>query len=78
MDWNNIDTWTKLLAIPRVSKNTAVLLLPLSTRISLIVLNHLLLVKRNLIIRSAKLKRMCTCQIVSEGFAGSKLTANVN
>ena len=61
-----------------MSKNTAVLLLPLSTRISLIVLNHLLLVKRNLIIRSAKLKRMCTCQIVSEGVAGSKPTANVN
>lgn len=54
------------------------LLLPSSTKVSCTVLNHSLLVERNLITRSAKLKRMCTRLIVCGGIAGNKLTANIN
>ena len=59
-------------------KNTAMLLLASSTRINLIVLTHFLLVRRNLITRSAKLHSICTCQIVSGGTAGDKPTGDVN
>lgn len=61
-----------------MSENIAVLLLPSSTQVSRTVLNYPLLVERNLITRSAKLKRRCTCFIVCGGIAGDKLTADIN
>lgn len=71
-------TFEQSNAIPRVSENTAVLLLPSSTQVSRTVLKHPLLVERNLITKSSKLKRMCACLIVCGGIAGDKLTADIN
>lgn len=64
--------------MPRLSKNTFVLLLPSSAKVSLVVLNHPLLVERNLITTYAKFPRMCTCHVVYGGVAGGKPTADVN